>query len=46
VEILASLLSGQQVQEEAIAINIEVPVRVHDGNKFIENLAIGDFEIH
>ena len=43
---MASLLSGQQIQEEAIAINIEAPVRVHDGNNFIENLSIGDFEIH
>lgn len=43
---LILFLSGQEIQEEAIAINIEVPVRVYDGNKFVEDLAIGDFEIY
>jgi VWFA-related protein len=38
--------AGQEIQEEAIAINIEVPVRVYDGNKFVENLTIEDFELY
>ncbi len=36
---------GQELQEEAIAINIEVPVRVFKGNTFIDNLTIDDFEV-
>lgn len=36
----------QEIQEEAIAVNIEVPVRVYDGNKFVENLTIKDFVIY
>jgi hypothetical protein len=39
-------LSGQEIQEEAIAINIEVPVRVYEGNKFVDNLDIDDFEVY
>jgi len=37
--------SGQEIQEQATAINIEVPVRVYKGNKFIDNLTINDFEV-
>lgn len=36
----------KKIQEQAIAINIEVPVRVYDGNKFVENLTIKDFVIY
>jgi hypothetical protein len=36
---------GQEIQEQATAINIEVPVRVFKGNTFIDNLTIDDFEI-
>ncbi len=36
----------QEIQEEAIAINIEVPVRVYKGNKFVENLSIKDFILY
>lgn len=36
---------SQQVAEQAIVINIEVPVRVFQGGNFIENLTIDDFEI-
>jgi hypothetical protein len=39
-------IAGQEIQEDAIAINIEVPVRVYDGNEFVENLSIEDFEIY
>ena len=38
-------LSGQEIQEEAIAINIEVPVRVYNGNTFVKGLRINDFEV-
>ena len=43
---LILFLSGQEIQEEAIAINIEVPVRVFKGDTFIDNLTIDDFEIY
>ncbi len=36
----------QKLQHEAIAINIEVPVRVFQGDRFIENLSLGDFELY
>ena len=39
-------LFAQEIQEEAVAINIEVPVRVFKGKTFIENLTIDDFEIY
>ena len=41
--ILAVFLSAQELQHEAIAINIEVPVRVFKVGKFIDNLTIDDF---
>jgi VWFA-related protein len=37
--------SGQEIQEQATAINIEIPVRVFKGNEFIDNLNIEDFEV-
>jgi len=43
---LILFLSGQEIQEEAIAINIEVPVRVFKGDTFIDNLLIDDFEVY
>lgn len=39
-------LPGQEIQEKATAINIEVPVRVYDGNKFVDDLTIKDFIIY
>ncbi|MCJ7580436.1 MAG: hypothetical protein MUP98_07860 [Candidatus Aminicenantes bacterium] len=39
-------LFAQEIQHEALAINIEVPVRVFKGNTFIDNLTIDDFEIY
>ncbi|MCJ7579869.1 MAG: hypothetical protein MUP98_04960, partial [Candidatus Aminicenantes bacterium] len=39
-------LFAQEIQHEAVAINIEVPVRVFKGNTFIDNLTIDDFEIY
>ena len=42
---LAVILAAQELQHEAIAINVEVPVRVFKGSSFIDNLTIGDFEL-
>lgn len=36
---------SQQTSEEAVVINIEVPVRVFEGGNFVDNLTIEDFEI-
>ena len=36
---------SQDIQHEAIAVNIEVKVRVFKGKKFIDNLTISDFEV-
>lgn len=47
--ILASvclIFSTQQIQEESIVINVEVPTRVFEGNTFVDNLTIDDFEIY
>lgn len=45
-----SLSSGQlqdlKIQHEAIAINIEVPVRVFKGDTFIDYLSLSDFELY
>jgi len=38
-------LFPQQVTEESVVINIEVPVRVFEGGRFIEDLTIKDFEV-
>lgn len=38
--------SGQVIQHETSAVNIEVPVRVYKGETFIDDLAIDDFEIY
>ncbi len=39
-------LLAQEISHEAIVVNIEVPVRVFKGNKFIDNLTIDDFEVY
>jgi len=44
--ILAVFLSAQELQHEAIAINIEVPIRVFKGGVFIDDLTIDDFELY
>ncbi len=44
--ILAVFLSAQELQHEAIAINVEVPVRVFRGSVFIDDLTIDDFELY
>ena len=42
---LAVILSAQEIRHQAIAVNVEVPVRVFKGAEFIDNLVIDDFEI-
>ncbi|MFC2158466.1 hypothetical protein ACFLT9_11575 [Acidobacteriota bacterium] len=37
---------AQEIQEEAVAINVEVPVRVYRGKTFVDNLTIHDFELY
>ena len=43
--VLGLVLFSQQVTEESVVINVEVPVRVFEGNAFVDNLTIDDFEI-
>ncbi len=43
---LAAGFSLTQEQPETASVNIEVPVRVYDGNQFVDNLTIDDFEIY
>jgi len=46
VSVLLSLsLFAQQVAEESMVINIEVPVRVFQGDAFVNTLTIKDFEV-
>jgi hypothetical protein len=42
---LAVAAFSQQVSEESLVINIEVPVRVFKGSAFIDTLTVDDFEI-
>jgi VWFA-related protein len=42
---LVCLLTAQELQHEAVAVNIEVPVRVYRGDTFVDSLTIDDFEI-
>ena len=44
--ILSGSMVGQEIQHEAVAVNIEVPVRVFDRGVFVEDLGIGDFEVY
>ena len=44
--VICSFVFTPQIQHEAVAINIEVPVRVFKGYTFIDNLTINDFELH
>lgn len=43
---LPIIFFSQEIQHDAIAINIEVPVRVYKGRTFIDDLTIADFEIY
>jgi len=44
--VLGLTLFAQEIQQEAVAINVEVPTRVFKGKTFIDNLTIDDFEIY
>ena len=37
---------AQDITHETTVVNIEVPVRVFEGGKFIEHLTLGDFEVY
>ena len=40
------VLVGQEVQQhEAVAVNIEVPVRVYKGESFVDSLTLEDFQV-
>jgi VWFA-related protein len=41
-----SSLPEQQIQHEAVTVNIEIPVRVFAGDTFVDDLTIDDFEIY
>lgn len=40
-----ALVSGQQIRYESKVVNIEIPVRVFDGDRFVDTLTIKDFEV-
>lgn len=40
-----AILAGQDLQHETRAVNIEIPVRVFDGGRFVDNLKLDDFEV-
>jgi len=42
----ATLLAQQSFIESAFVLNIEVPVRVFQDGKFVDDLTLADFEIH
>jgi VWFA-related protein len=46
VLVLCLTLLAQEITHKTGVVNIEVPVRVYDGKKFVENLAINDFIIY
>ncbi len=46
IAVLCSVFSFYQVQEESLVLNVEVPVRIFDGNTFVDNLTIDDFELY
>jgi len=43
--VLSFLVFSQEIQEESIVVNIEVPVRVFKGDTFVGDLSIDDFEV-
>ena len=43
--LLSFSVFSQEIQEESIVVNIEVPVRVFKGDLFVEDLNIDDFEV-
>ncbi len=47
IGVILAVLSvfSQQITEESVVINVEVPVRVFQGDNFIDTLGIDDFEV-
>lgn len=45
VLIMSIAVFSQQITQESLVINIEVPVRVYERNTFVDNLTMDDFEI-
>lgn len=45
IGLLSFSVFSQEIQEESIVINIEVPVRVFKGDTFVGDLSIDDFEV-
>ncbi|MCJ7580518.1 MAG: hypothetical protein MUP98_08275 [Candidatus Aminicenantes bacterium] len=43
--VIGLALSAQELQHESVAVNIEIPVRVYEGDKFVGDLTIADFEV-
>ncbi len=43
--VLAASVPAQQIQEETSVTNVEIPVRVFQGERFVDDLGIGDFEV-
>ena len=43
---LSLSLFAQQIAEESVVLNIEVPVRVFQGSNFVDHLSIKDFEVY
>jgi len=39
-------LAAQELQHTTGVVNVEVPVRVFDGNKFVDNLTLDDFSVY
>jgi VWFA-related protein len=46
VSALSLGLLAQQLSHDTTVINIEVPVRVFEGNTFVDDLTLGDFEVY
>lgn len=40
------IILPQQISHDVRVVNIEVPVRVFDGDSFVQDLALGDFEAY
>ncbi len=45
LSVFSQQVSDQKLSEETMVINVEVPVRVFKGNRFIDDLTLNDFEV-
>jgi VWFA-related protein len=43
---LSLVLLSQELSHDTLVINIEIPVRVYKGSKFIDSLTLDDFEVY